>query len=105
MVREEVTVSILRFYEHDTDDPLAKYTAVCTLLWESSDVVWVKGMSGTLSRKNLRQFLQFLRDKKVRLIKSTRAGGSLPFATKISGNYCEVDLHARKEEFDRLLGA
>ena len=103
MLREEVVVSILRFYPESTDDPLAKFTASCTLLWESHDVVWVKALTGTLSRSNLKAFLKFILDKNIRLVKAIRANESLPFATKQDGNYCEIDVELRKERFQQIL--
>jgi hypothetical protein len=92
MIREEKVMSIIRFYLDATDDPYAKYAASCTIMWESDTVIWVKALTGTLSRKVFKDFVQFILDSGITLVKSTRAGASLPFATHIEGNYCEIDV-------------
>lgn len=104
MIRLEPAASILRFYPEDTDDPLANYTASCTLVYESASVVWVKGLVGELSRKNLRELLRFFIDNNICLVKTIRASGSLPYATKVDGNYCELDLTSDIIKFRKLAG-
>lgn len=103
MVREETLITLLRFYEHDTDDPLAKYTASCTLLWESKDTVWIKGLAGDFSRKALRDLIQYIFDKNILWVKSHRSSGGLPFATRTDGSYCEVDINLVRDRLKKFL--
>lgn len=103
MIRHETVISILRFYPKDTDDPLAKYDASCTLVWESSDTVWIKALSGTFTRQYLRELIRFLYDKNIKLLKSYRSSGTLPYATKVEGNYCEIDLDIVKPKVEKFL--
>lgn len=83
---------MLRFYDNDTDDPFAKYVAQCTVVWESPTTIWIKGLTGKFSRKALRDFMGFIDTNGIKLVKSYRASGNLPFATKITEHYCEIDV-------------
>lgn len=103
MIRSETLVTVLRFYPEETDDPLAAYTVACTLMWESPTTVWVKALAGTMTRKVLREFIQHMISIGVTKVKTMRASGSLPYATKIDGYYCEIDFALRQEEFKKLL--
>lgn len=103
MLREEPLITLLRFYDTDTDDPLAKYTASCTLMWETKNVVWIKGLAGDFSRRALRDLIRYIFDKNILVVKSFRATGTLPFATKTDGNYCEVDIEAAKPRLMKFL--
>lgn len=102
MIRFEPVASILRFYPEQTENPLAEFTASCTLVYESASVVWIKGLTGSLSRKNLRELLRFLLDNKIDLVKTIRANSSLPYATKVVDNYCEIDIANNREKFEKL---
>ena len=102
MIREEKLISLLRFYPTDSDNPLEKFTGSCSLVWESAHVVWVKALSGELSRKNLREFVKFLLDNEVHLVKAIRANEKLPYATKVEGNYCEIDVLQNLEKFKQI---
>lgn len=103
MVREEHIVSLLRFYDVDTDDPFATYAAQCTLMWESPTVVWVKGLTGKFSRRALRDFIGYVKHKGIKKIKSYRSSGILPFSTYVDDNYCEIDVDAVKPKALRFL--
>jgi hypothetical protein len=92
MIKQEVLVTILRFYPSDSADPLAKYTACCTIMWESAHVIWLKGLVGTLSKQNLKELAKFFIDNDIHLVKAIRANESMPFVTKVDGNYCEIDV-------------
>jgi len=103
MVREEPVVSLLRFYDNDTDDPYAKYSAQCTLLWESPTVVWVKGLTGKFSRQALRDFAHYIESKGIKIVRAYRSSGILPFATKINEHYCEIDVELAKPKAAKFL--
>ena len=103
MVRQEVLVTVLRFYTQENPKERDSYVAVCTLLWESPSIVWLKGLHGNLTRKVLRDLVQWLLDNKISLVKAIRASGSLPLATYTRGEYCEIDVEKRREEFNKLL--
>lgn len=59
MIRHEHTHTILRFYPEFTDDPYAPYVAVCTLVWETPQTVWIHGLHGTITRRSFRQLADF----------------------------------------------
>lgn len=91
MIKEEIQLSILRFYDTETTDPYQPYIAICTVIWETKDIIWIKGLHGNLSRKLLRQLVQFLEEKNVRLIKTHRAASkTLPFISRREGEYAEI---------------
>lgn len=92
MIRSEPIASIIRFYEAQTDDPFADYSATCTVVWETSDVVWVKALSGKITRKQIIELAEWLISQGVTLVKASRAHGKrLPFSTD-RGYYQEIDL-------------
>lgn len=102
MLRYEPAVGILRFYPENTDidDLSAPYDASCTILWESPGVVWLKGLSGKFTRKHLEALIRYGLENNIRLLKTYRNSGNLPFMTSAEGRYCEVDLEKNR---DRLL--
>ncbi len=103
MIAEEVVVSLIRFYDKPIETEYDKYSASCTLLWETPKIVWIKGLSGKLSRQVLRHLALHLMNKGVELVKATRANATLPWATKIDEHYCEIDLTLRGQEIiDKL---
>lgn len=98
MLRYEQAVGILRFYA-DTVDPTdmnAPYEASCTIIWETPDTIWLKGLSGKFNRKHLASIIEFGLDHNIKFLKSYRNSGNLPFATKTQGRYCEVDVELEK---------
>jgi hypothetical protein len=102
MIRYEPVSAILRFYPEYSEDPLAKYTASCVLVYETERIVWIKALVGTLTRKNLRKLLRFLLDNNIDLVKTVRASESLPLATSIDGNICEIDIANNREKFEKM---
>ena len=98
MIREEKTITTVRFYHTESDDPYLPYDAVCTVVWESPDVVWIKAMNGKLTRKLMCDFVVYLYDQGVKTIKSTRGDGkTVPFVTLKDGNYFEIDVEKAME--------
>ena len=84
MIRHELTSSTLRFYEVESDNPFQQYDAICTLIWEAKDIIWIKGLHGILSRKLLRELVKFFVDNSIITVKAHRADGhSIPFMSKI----------------------
>ena len=94
MIRYEAVAGILRFYprEADPQDPAAIYEASCTVVWENPGVVWIKGLTGKLSKRHVVEFAKFILENKITKVKSYRNKGSLPFATFTDGRYCEIDV-------------
>lgn len=91
MIRHDEIVSHLRFYSQESNDPYPPYDAICTIIWESKDVIWVKGLQGKMTPGLWREFALWLIDRGIRLVKLERAEGhTMPFATYNSGNYYEV---------------
>ena len=93
MIRHEVQISTIRFYNTDSDDPFAPYDAICSLAWETPSTVWVKGLHGDLTRKTMKDLLKFFIDNGVHTLKAHRATGrTLPGLTVRDGTYAEVDV-------------
>ncbi|WP_326535807.1 hypothetical protein [Pseudorhodoferax sp.] len=69
------TTGIARFYEQDSAAPMADYQLVCSVNWESPQVVWVHGLMGKGSRKLWRDFVAELHTQGVQQIRATRAEG------------------------------
>lgn len=91
MIRHELTTSIVRFYNTESNDPFRPHDAICTLVWENPKIVWVKGLNGSMSRTVMREFAQFLHDEGVEVIKAYRdPNKTIPFITARSGEFVEV---------------
>lgn len=102
MIRSEPLISTVRFYNNDSDDKYADFDAICTLFWESSDTVWVKGMHGDINLKLIREFAEYLNANGVKTIKAFRADNRrLPFTSKRNGNMVEVDIPKALERLTR----
>ena len=87
MIRHEVLTSTLRFYNSESEDAFEPYVAICTIQWETANVIWIKGMHGSITRAHLREFLDFCIANKVETVKAYRSSGhTLPFMK-------HVDLH------------
>ena len=92
MIRSEPVAEIIRFYDVESDDPYADYVAVCTIVWETKDIVWIKAMNGRVSRKHLIELAQWLIDRKVKKARASRVHGKrLPFSENC-GEYQEIHL-------------
>lgn len=77
MLRHSVTTSILRFYENENPSDFEDYIAVCYLVWETNDIVWIQGFHGDLTRKHLRLLLNFFVENNIKLVRAKRS----PFRT------------------------
>jgi len=73
MIRHEVLVSQLRFYEETSEDPYAQYDAVCTVIWNGTSDITIKGLHGTLSRKIFRELLDWLAVNNITTVRANRA--------------------------------
>lgn len=93
MIRHDEIVSHLRFYSQYSDDPYPPYDAICTVVWESKHVIWVKGLQGKMTLSLWREFARWLIDRDVTLVKLERADNhTMPFASYNSGKYYEVQV-------------
>lgn len=93
MIRHELQISQIRFYNTETDDPFATYDAICTVVWESASVIWIKGFHGDLTRKTMRDLLKFLITNKIATVKAHRSvERSLPGISFRDGTYVELDV-------------
>jgi hypothetical protein len=93
MIRHEVQISTIRFYNEPTDDPFAQYDAICSLVWETPTVLWIKGLHGDLTRKTLRDLLSFLVENGIQTVKAHRsAGRTLPGLKTRNGQFAEVSV-------------
>lgn len=73
MLRHNVVTSILRFYNNEHPADFEDYVAVCSLLWESKDTIWIHGFHGNVNRKHLRTLLKFFIDNDVKIVKAKRS--------------------------------
>lgn len=71
-IRHEPTTSTLRFYERPSDEPTPQYDAVCTVVWETPRVIWIRGLHGALSRRLLRELLLWLVQNRIETVKAHR---------------------------------
>lgn len=100
MIRHDEIVSHLRFYSQYSDDPYPPYDAICTVIWESKDVIWVKGLQGKMTLTLWRELAGWLIEKGIKLVKLERAENhTMPFASFNSGTYYEVAVDEKLERW------
>lgn len=91
MLRHELTMSILRFYEEDNPTDFADYCAVCNVVWETEEVIWLKGFHGNMTRKNFRELLNWLQVNEIKRVKAYRSPNHvLPLAKQTADGYFEI---------------
>lgn len=105
MIRHEPLTAALRFYERDSDLPTPPYDAICTVVWETRNTIWIRGLHGEMSRKLLRELLEWFIDNGVCTVRAHRdSAHSLPFArTQDDGSFAIdvadlIDRFARRTE-------
>lgn len=100
MIRHKNVVTMLRFYEIDPEpNESPPYDAVCTLVWENDNTIWIQGLHGKLTRKLLREFLKFCYKNDVHKIKAYRSlGHSLPLMIEVD-NHLEISVESLVERF------
>lgn len=101
MIRHELQITQLRFYNEDSDNPFQPYDAICSIVWESPKVIWIRGFHGTLTRKLLRELFQWVLSNGIEKIKAHRASGkTLPFLRHGSrgAEYSEIDVNAIRDK-------
>ena len=92
MIRISHELSIIRFYDKESDD-MIPYAAVGTIVWESDSIVWIKALHGTITRAMLRELVHTLQDLGVRFVKAKREEGrSLPFSEQQTDGTFLIDL-------------
>jgi len=88
MLKHEVLVSLIRFYNNEVPAEYEDYCGVCTLSWESIDTVWINGLNGTITLKHWYSFIDFCIENNIKIIKAHRAPRHrLPFSKSINSNY------------------
>jgi hypothetical protein len=93
MIRHTVQFSSLRFYESDTPTQFEPYAAICSITWETPTIIWITGLHGTLTRKMLRQLVQFFFEHNIATVKAHRADSrALPFVTYRTEYHVEIDV-------------
>jgi hypothetical protein len=104
MIRHELQISQIRFYNIESDDPFFPFDAICSLVWETKDTVWVKGFHGKLSRQTLREFLQFLIDNDIKTVKAFRSvQKTLPGIIFRKDNFTELSVDDLARKYARLM--
>ena len=103
MIRSVPVAEIIRFYEVETDDPYADYVAVCTIVWETKDIVWIKAMNGRISKSHLIELANWLIARGVKKARASRVRGKrLPFSSD-GGEYQEIVLDRVLERLSKKL--
>lgn len=74
MIEEQENVVVLRFFKNDNatmyvDD----YDAVITCTFLADDIVYLDRFKGSVNRKVLREFYQWLRNRKINHLLATRS--------------------------------
>lgn len=77
MIRHSRTVSELRFFESDDPAPMAQFDACCLLIWDSPTVIQLRMLHGALSRKLLRELVDWLDAARIEYVRARRADGRL----------------------------
>lgn len=97
MLRHTIAISELRFFDADNPAPMARYDVSCLVMWEQPTIVWIRMMSRNsagegLSRKLLREFVQWLGDMGIEAVRSRRGvGHMLPLARlQADGSYLNI---------------
>lgn len=86
MIRHEILTSTLRFYKDETDNPYEPYIAICTIQWENPNCIWVRGLHGTITRTQLKEFIKFCVENNIATVKAYRAQGHvIPLMKEVDG--------------------
>lgn len=100
MLVHEATSSLLRFYRQENPGYYDDYCAICTVIWENREVIWLVGFHGELQRKHFRRLLQWLIDNKIKLVKAYRSPKHiLPLAVEHPGGYFEIKVQDLVDRF------
>jgi hypothetical protein len=95
-------VGTLRFYTQTTGDPygeMADYVGVCTVMWETADIVYLVALRADMTRAMQRELLEWLVERGVKRVKAHRAPGrSLPFARRVD-DHEEIEVADLVERF------
>jgi hypothetical protein len=85
-----LTFSELRFFKGEWAEGV-EYDASCVVMWESPTIVWLRLLQGTLTRKMLRELLDWLISNGIEEVKANRGGKhSLPLSVKKDSYYSLV---------------
>lgn len=94
MIKVTPVVSHIRFYEEENVEDYTPYTAICSVLHESPDTIWIKGFHGNVSRKLYKELATWIVDNNIKLIKANRAESrNIPFTSFRDGDYIEVEVN------------
>lgn len=100
MIRHTTVTSQVRFFNKESSDPYASYDAICTLMWETPQIVWITGLHGVITRKLLAELIVFLDSQDVQQIKAYRAPGrNLPLSELIGPNLYSIDIKQAMQLF------
>lgn len=101
MIAHEPVSAILRIGDGDPADPYREFTAVCTLVYESASVAWVKALMGQLTRSQLRELLDWCNTQGLVTLKAMRAPGHQLPGFKAVGAHLELDVQALLQRVSR----
>ncbi len=74
MIESQTQTVVLRFFKNDNATMYVDaYDAVATVTYLSHDIIYVDRLKGSLSRKILRQWCQWLVDNKIAYLLATRS--------------------------------
>jgi hypothetical protein len=95
MIHYAEVTGTLYFYTQLTGNPYAErrdYEGVCTVLWVSDGVVYLKALRADMDRAMQRELLDWFVSRGIKCVKAERAPGrSLPLARRV-GDHDEIDV-------------
>ena len=98
----EGPAQLVRFYDCDEPDALAPYEASCVLEWSGPREAWVKGMTGRLTRRTVREFVNLLVSLAVHTVVARRGEGHvLPGGVAGDDGTVRIDVGQLADRFAR----
>lgn len=76
-IRVEPLVSIVYWYDEQPVEHITPYRAVATILWETPEVVTIRGLHGHMTRAMREELRGALRDAGVKTVRAERHGREL----------------------------
>lgn len=98
----EGPAKLARFYDSPDPEPMAPFTATCVLEWSGPREAWVKGMTGRLTRRTVREFVNLLVSLAVHTVVARRGEGHvLPGGVAGDDGTVRIDVGQLADRFAR----
>lgn len=101
-LRFEPVAGLIRFSpEPEPGGLMPPYDASATVVWETEDTLWVKGLAGKFRRSYLLDLLRWADERGIRHLKASRASGHvLPRVQPGPDGIYTIDVRALRRAFD-----